>query len=70
MGKNSKPIVIRKFEAKDIENIVKFFIEAYGEKTVFQNESFLSYYFGYNGKNKNIKYENSLVGLINEGKIV
>lgn len=62
-------IIIRKAELSDIENLKRFFIKAYGENTIFQNEQFLRYYF-YSKSNEIAPLNASIVGLNTEDEIV
>lgn len=67
--KNSDEIIIRKAEVTDIDNLVKFFVKAYGNQTVFQDKSFLLYYFdSFNKKSK--PFNRSLIAVSPEGEIV
>ena len=62
-------ILIRTVQKLDLEKLKDFFIKAYGESTVFQNEQFLLYYF----KNQDIGIDPlnySLVGVTMNGEIV
>jgi len=38
-------VIIRRAQTSDLEKLKEFFIKAYGESTVFQNEEFLLYYY-------------------------
>lgn len=42
---DSSEIIIRKANVDDLEKLQKFFIKAYGGKTIFQDKEFLLYYF-------------------------
>lgn len=65
--KEDNEIVIRRTQTSDLEKLRDFFIKAYGESTVFQNEQFLLYYY------KTLNSEPlhySLVGVTQNGEIV
>lgn len=65
----STEISIRKVKSSDINNLISFFKEAYGEKTVFQNKEFLTYYFKSQFKNIDpLSY--NLIAVNSKGKIV
>ena len=67
--KGSHEIMIRKAHVTDIDNLKEFFIKAYGNKTIFQDNRFLKYYFdSYDKKSK--PFSHSLIGLSPEGEIV
>lgn len=61
-------VTIRAARISDIKNLKKFFIKAYGEDTVFQDENFLLYYFN-SGRNSEPLGE-SVVAINNRGEIV
>lgn len=68
MSKNND-ITIRKATASDLKNLKRFFIEAYGMRTIFQNEQFLQYYF--NSRNdKESPLSAIVIGVTPKGKIV
>jgi len=67
--KNNSEIIVRTALTTDIENLKNFFIKAYGEQTIFQNEKFLLYYFdSHNEKLSPLSY--SLIGINSHGEIV
>lgn len=62
-------VTIRKIESTDIEKLITFFIKAYGNNTIFQDENFLLYYF--NAHNEILKpLSYSLIGVSKDGEIV
>ena len=62
-------IIIRTVRYSDLEKLKAFFISAYGESTVFQNEKFLLYYFKTIDQSKEpLSY--SLVGVTLDGEII
>jgi hypothetical protein len=62
-------VTIRTAQADDIEKLTQFFIKAYGNQTVFQDEAFLTYYFEpFNKKSKPFNY--SLIAISSKGEIV
>lgn len=62
-------IIIRKAQVTDIDSLTKFFVKAYGNQTVFQNKSFLLYYFdSFNKKSK--PFSNSLIAINPQGEVV
>lgn len=64
-----KEITIRTAKISDLKNLRRFFIKAYGEQTVFQNEQFLLYYFFRRRKNS-VPLSTSIVGLSPKGDII
>ncbi|MBU3659206.1 MAG: GNAT family N-acetyltransferase [Flavobacteriales bacterium] len=67
--KNNRNIVIRTARTTDIENLKNFFIKAYAEQTIFQNDKFLLYYFdSRNDKLPPLSY--SLIGINSDNEIV
>ncbi len=66
---NSSEIIIRKVKESDLPTLIDFFIKAYGKQTIFQNEKFLEYYFGF-GKNKEPIFNYCLIGITLTGEIV
>jgi hypothetical protein len=62
-------ITIRTAKFSDIESVKQFFIKAYGEKTIFQDELFLMHYFDSRKKNKSPMSE-CLIGINPKGEIV
>jgi hypothetical protein len=62
-------ITIRTAKVSDIESIKQFFIEAYGERTIFQNELFLLHYFDTLEKNRT-PLSVCLIGISPKGEIV
>jgi len=67
--KNNNEIKIRTAQISDLEALKKFFIKAYGEKTIFQNEHFLTHYFDASLNNKSV-FSNCLIGINNNEEIV
>jgi GNAT superfamily N-acetyltransferase len=67
--KNTNEIIIRTAQISDLERLKKFFIKAYGEKTMFQNEDFLNHYFDAS-LNKKPVFSNCLIGINNKEEIV
>lgn len=64
---DNSEILIRKALVSDVENLVTFFKKSYGEKTIFQDEEFLFYYY----KCKyNSPLSNNVVAVTKEGEIV
>ena len=61
--------MIRTVQVSDIEQLKSFFIKAYGKKTIFQNEQFLTHYFSARLNNKPV-FSNSLIGITKNGDIV
>ncbi len=67
--KNNDEIIIRKAQVKDIDNLTRFFIKAYGNQTIFQDKNFLLYYFdAFNAKSE--PFSHSLIAVAPEGEIV
>lgn len=67
--KNKDEILIRKAYITDIENLIEFFIKAYGKQTIFQDKRFLLYYFNsFNKKTEPFNY--SLIGVNSKGEII
>jgi hypothetical protein len=67
--KSNNEIIVRTVQVTDIENLRSFFIKAYGEQTIFQNEKFLLYYFdAHNEQSEPLSY--SLIGINSDGEIV
>lgn len=62
-------IIIRTVQISDIEKLKCFFIKAYGENTIFQNEKFLTYYFDTHNE-KFQPFSFSLIGINLHGEIV
>ena len=54
--KDNSEIIIRTVQVSDVEKLKNFFIKAYGEKTIFQNEQFLTHYLdaGLNAKSVSV----------------
>ena len=67
--KSNSEIIIRTVQVTDIEKLKTFFIKAYGQKTIFQNEEFLTHYFDA-GLNKRSVFSNCLIGINKNGEIV
>ena len=67
--KVNQKFFIRKVNVSDIEDLKKFFIKAYGQKTVFQNEQYLIYYFDSRNK-KDAPMNTCLIVLSPDGEIV
>jgi len=67
--KNTNEIIIRTAQISDLERLKKFFIKAYGEKTIFQNEDFLNHYFDASLNNKPV-FSNCLIGINSKEEIV
>ncbi len=67
--KENEGVLIRKAQVADIENLTKFFIKAYGNQTVFQDKSFLRYYFD-SFNRKTDPFSHSLIAISPEGEIV
>lgn len=67
--KNTNEIIIRTAQISDLERLKKFFIKAYGEKTIFQNEDFLNHYFDAS-LNKKPVFSNCLIGINNKEEII
>lgn len=67
--KNNDEIIIRTALVTDIDKLTSFFVKAYGNQTVFQDKSFLLYYFDSFNK-KSEPFSNSLIGISPEGEIV
>jgi len=67
--KNNRDIVVRTIQTTDIENLKDFFIKAYGEQTIFQNEKFLLYYFD-SRSDKLPPLSYSLIGINSNDEIV
>ena len=62
-------VTIRRAQSGDIEKLTQFFIKAYGNQTIFQDERFLRYYFDpFNKKSELFKY--SLIAINSKGEIV
>jgi len=68
MAENNE-VTIRTVKASDIGSLKSFFIKAYGERTVFQNDQFLLYYFDSRSKDLD-PLSASLIGLSPEMEIV
>jgi len=68
MNDNNETI-IRTVQLSDIEKLKLFFIKAYGLKTIFQNEQFLTHYFDAGLNNKSV-FSNCLIGINKNGEIV
>ncbi len=66
---NKNEIKVRIAQVSDIESLKKFFIKAYGEMTIFQNEDFLTHYFDASLNNKSV-FSNCLIGINNNEEIV
>ncbi|MBX2930655.1 MAG: GNAT family N-acetyltransferase [Chitinophagaceae bacterium] len=68
MNKTSD-VTIRPIQVTDIEKLKFFFIKAYGQQTIFQNEDFLTHYFSTRLNNKP-PFSNSLIGINKKEEIV
>ncbi|MDO8603588.1 MAG: hypothetical protein Q7O04_07065 [Candidatus Omnitrophota bacterium] len=60
---------IRSFNEEDLNNLAKFFIKAYGSKTIFQDSIFLKWYFGFSQFEKK-SFITSLIAVDKENEIV
>lgn len=67
--KNNSEIKIRKVQISDLKSLKYFFIKAYGKKTIFQNEQFLTHYFDAGLNNKSV-FSNCLIGINENEEIV
>lgn len=65
----NKEITIRTVKVSDVKNLASFFVKAYGDQTVFQNEEFLLYYFDARTE-KLAPFSANLIALSPEGEIV
>ncbi len=62
-------IIVRQAKASDLDNLKLFFIKAYGNQTIFQDERFLHYYFSSIHSDKQT-FINSLIGINKKGEII
>jgi hypothetical protein len=61
--------LIRNVETSDVDNLIPFFIKAYGKQTIFQNAQFLEHYFS--SRKTGIKsMSQCVIGLSPDGEIV
>ncbi|OFX23720.1 MAG: hypothetical protein A2041_09605 [Bacteroidetes bacterium GWA2_31_9b] len=67
--KENQEIIVRRANYSDLHELIKFFIKAYGNTTIFKNEQFLEHYFYPTFSNEE-SIGNCLIGLNSDREIV
>lgn len=67
--KEKSEIHIRMARPADMAELRRFFVKAYGEKTIFQSEQFLTHYFD-SARSQKPLFGHSIIGLNSAGEIV
>ncbi|MGB2963476.1 MAG: GNAT family N-acetyltransferase [Anaerolineales bacterium] len=67
--RNKQEFLIRNVETTDVDNLILFFINAYGKLTIFQNVQFLQHYFS-SRENGIEPMSECVIGLKPDGEIV